>query len=567
MIRRRVLFRCDGGDLPEIGTGHVVRCLALAQDLAELPGSDVAFCMRAGREAQRVHAAGFAVYAIEPGQNADEVLLEATAEHDADVVALDDLGASGGAVPSLRAAGRLVIAIDDPHAPGAADLSWTTAFSGVGATFEGLDRTVLLAPVAAPRSPRGVLASFGGFDPADLCGRFLRAWHDAGIERECTVAVGAGHAHLAELQAIAARTRGVRLVVGADLGALLPDTALALTNGGTTMLLCAAFGVPCLAVAQYEHQLNMAAQLERAGAARSLGLAAEVDFDALVREALLLLGDEPRRFAMSAAGRCALPGHGRRDAVQALSLVEELPWDSNFFGRRIATLHPRALSERLLDVALERCAEAGVECLYFLCDAAQADSLALARARGFLEVDDRLTYALRTAERGEAPHVAEVTLRAGRRADAAALATIAGESYGASRYFHDPNFPAERCRQFYRDWILRSLEGRFDDAVLVAEVDREPVGYVSCRALTANLGSIGLIGIDAAHQGRGLGKRLVHAALEWFAERDLPTVEVVTQGRNAPAQRLYESTGFALHRREVWFHKWFENEPRRHATN
>jgi len=567
MIRRRVLLRCDGGDLPEIGTGHVVRCLAMAHDLAELPGSAVAFCMRTGREALRVQAAGFEVFAIEAGQDPNTVLLEAAAEHDADVVALDDLGASAPAVAPLRAAGRVVVAIDDPQSPGAADLSWTVAFPGVGATFEGLDRTVLLAPVAAPRSPRGVLASFGGFDPADLCGRFLRAWHDAGVERPCTIAVGAGHAHLDELQALAALTPGARLVVGADLAALLPDTGVALTNGGTTMLLCAAFGVPSLAVAQYEHQLGMAQQLQDAGAARALGIASEVDFDALVREALRLLDDEPRRIAMSSAGRRALPGFGRRDAVQTLTLVEELPWDSNFFGRRIATLHPRALSPRLLELALERCVEAEVECLYFLCDAAREESLALARAEQFLEVDARLTYSLRTTDAGEPPPEGDVTLRPGRPADAAALAAIAGDSYGASRYFHDPNFPAERCRQFYRDWILRSLEGRFDDAVLVAELDRQPVGYVSCRALTANLGSIGLVGIDAALRGRGLGKRLVHAALQWFAERDLPTVEVVTQGRNAPARKLYESTGFALHRREVWFHKWFEPEPRRHDTN
>ena len=105
MIRRRVLLRCDGGDLPEIGTGHVVRCLAMAHDLAELPGSAVAFCMRTGREALRVQAAGFEVFAIEAGQDPNTVLLEAAAEHDADVVALDDLGASAPAVAPLRAAG------------------------------------------------------------------------------------------------------------------------------------------------------------------------------------------------------------------------------------------------------------------------------------------------------------------------------------------------------------------------------------------------------------------------------------------------------------------------------
>lgn len=557
MIRRRVLFRCDGGALPEIGTGHVVRCLALARDLAEVAGTAVAFCMREGAQADRVRAAGFPVLAIREGEDAARRLREAADEHGADVVCLDDLGASAALVPALRADGRIVVAIDDPAGGAGADLSWTAAFPGRGARFEGLDRTILPGAVRRPGATRAVLASFGGHDPGDCAARFLRAWVDAAPEAECVVAVGAGHPGLDALRGLADRAPRARVVVDADLVELLPHCALAVTNGGTTMLLCAAFGVPTLAVAQYEHQLEMARRLEATGAARARGRAAETDFDALVREARELLADAPARRRMSEDGRAALPGLGRRDAVQALTVVEPLPWDSNFFGREIATLHPRVLTPAILGLARERCAAAGIECLYVLCDARDAASLELARMEGLLEVDDRLTYAMRTRDRAPVEDLPGVRVRPGRPADASALAAIAGVAYGASRYFHDPNFPTERCRQFYRDWILRSLEGRFDDAVLVAEVDGEPAGYVSCRALTANLGSIGLVGLAEAYRGRGLARRLLGAALEWFAAHDLPVVEVVTQGRNAPARRLYESSGFALRRHEVWFHEWF----------
>ena len=72
-----------------------------------------------------------------------------------------------------------------------------------------------------------------------------------------------------------------------------------------------------------------------------------------------------------------------------------------------------------------------------------------------------------------------------------------------------------------------------------------PVGLITLQA-KAGIGSIGLIAVDAAFRGRGLGTALIRAALEWCAGRGCSIVEVVTQGRNLAATRLYESNGFAV---------------------
>ena len=32
-LNKRVIFRCDGGNVPEIGTGHIYRCLTIAKFL------------------------------------------------------------------------------------------------------------------------------------------------------------------------------------------------------------------------------------------------------------------------------------------------------------------------------------------------------------------------------------------------------------------------------------------------------------------------------------------------------------------------------------------------------
>jgi GNAT superfamily N-acetyltransferase len=109
----------------------------------------------------------------------------------------------------------------------------------------------------------------------------------------------------------------------------------------------------------------------------------------------------------------------------------------------------------------------------------------------------------------------------------------------------------------YDIWIQRSCEG-WADIVHVADLEGEPVGFISCH-LDAALarGRIGLVGVSSLVQGRGIGSELVRSAMRWFAEQGAKHVEVATQGRNRAAQRLYEREGFRLQQLRLWYHKWY----------
>jgi ribosomal protein S18 acetylase RimI-like enzyme len=142
--------------------------------------------------------------------------------------------------------------------------------------------------------------------------------------------------------------------------------------------------------------------------------------------------------------------------------------------------------------------------------------------------------------------------------DLPALQDMARKGFRDTRFYYDPCFPVERCDALYETWITRSCSEDFADVVIVADLDSRPVGYITCRLSDDKMrGQIGLVGVAASAQGRGVGRQLVRESLNWFAQRGVEVVDVVTQGRNVPAQRLYQSAGFVTHTVQLWYHKWF----------
>lgn len=189
-----------------------------------------------------------------------------------------------------------------------------------------------------------------------------------------------------------------------------------------------------------------------------------------------------------------------------------------------------------------------VACLYFLCRD-EPGAAVRAEEAGFRLTDVRVELARRAADEPS-------SVRAARSEDEAPLRGMARANHRITRFYADPNFPDERCDDLYETWIARSLEG-WADAVLVAESEGRPAGYVSLHDRDGT-GSIGLIGVDADSRGRQLGRDLVLGAVRWCAERGLADVTVVTQGRNVPALRTFESCGFRTTDVGLWFHKWYD---------
>lgn len=247
--------------------------------------------------------------------------------------------------------------------------------------------------------------------------------------------------------------------------------------------------------------------------------------------------------------------------MEANNYCKWLDWDSEFFGLNIARLQVGHLDKEIAAQAREWCQLNNIDCLYFLAPSDEAGSVRLAEDNSFRFVDIRITFDMRlpsngqvTVDRGEPG-----TIRPYRPEDILSLKAIAAASHHDSRFYFDPNFPRERCDALYETWIEKSCNG-YADNVFVAEDKGNAEGYISCHLPSDGEGQIGLVGIAGRSQGKGLGGRLLSGALSWFAEQGANHVTVVTQGRNANAQRLYQRAGFVTRETQLWYHRWFHSE-------
>jgi dTDP-4-amino-4,6-dideoxy-D-galactose acyltransferase len=240
-----------------------------------------------------------------------------------------------------------------------------------------------------------------------------------------------------------------------------------------------------------------------------------------------------------------------------------LPWDTEFFGRRIARVRGDTLNpQRAAQVdSWSRCNQ--IQGLYFLSCANDPATVRTAEQHGFQLVDVRLTFerALNGESKPEpSSRSTGTSVRTFQPTDLSALQAVARVAHKDTRFFGDTHFSPGRAEDLYSTWI--TLESQGGAAILfVATIPPDQaVGYISCHLDASHKeGRIGLLGVDAAVHGRGIGQSLVNAALDWFREQGVAVATVVTQGKNRSAQRLYQRCGFLTHDLQFWYHKWYPN--------
>lgn len=236
-------------------------------------------------------------------------------------------------------------------------------------------------------------------------------------------------------------------------------------------------------------------------------------------------------------------------APEESGVVELLAWDSEFWGVRAARTHASTYAQLL--TAEQAYAEQGIEWASLLVPVKELDLINAAVGLGYCVTDIRYTMVMSLG-----PRQSFDPATVGTSEDAEELANLAADSLRESRFFADEHLDDNRCATFYRTWVHNSFSGQMADAVLVARSNQGADGFITVKRHAEGRTLLPLVAVRPDRQGKGVGRQLLAATLDWTKAHGASSVEVVTQLTNVPAIRLYSSCGFRLQNSAVWLHRW-----------
>ncbi len=336
-VNPTVLFRVEAG--VGVGLGHLQRCLALAEALAER-GARPAFLLPPSEDARgRLSAAGFPgsdLSAVSGSQeDAADVVARAHAINAA-IVIVDSYTVGAAYLDVLRTSGMRVVVLDDlaretlpAHVVinGGAQARSMAYRSSTGDTrFLLGPEFALLARDVVPRTVRPiaqveqVLVTVGGDDPHDALVPCIEAVAAVGA-LHITAVVGPFSHRGAAVHAVAERSPvPVTVIEGArGLRALIAETDIAVSAGGQTLYELAVAGTPTIAVPLFDNQRGSVDALVAAGAVVAVDGFGTPGFRARLTHAVAsLCADLPARERLRAAARALVDGLGAGRAADVV---------------------------------------------------------------------------------------------------------------------------------------------------------------------------------------------------------------------------------------------------------
>lgn len=345
------LFRIDVS--PSVGTGHLRRCLTLAQELKE-HAAEVFFACRLESfniEKYVAHiAAGWEEYnwSLTPEEDARKVV-QSCRKYNIDSLIIDHYRADETYQKSLYASGVKWLQFDGAaRYPFWADWILNISPAASASKYESLkqrkETRLLLGPRYAPLrrefrkynnaghpksgEVRTILLTFGGGDDRGATIFCLKAIQSLKINVEKMVLLSSNNPKKEEIIKWCGENRAnIKIIVDAEETVpYMASADLAITAGGMTVFELAALGVPAIILQIADNQTPITRAWQQQGYGVDMGHLDQLRREDLQREMMSLVQDNVRRTAMSSAGKSMVDslGAGRVARVLLSQETDEL---------------------------------------------------------------------------------------------------------------------------------------------------------------------------------------------------------------------------------------------------
>lgn len=339
----RLLVRADASS--ELGSGHVLRSLALTDELRRRGGEAVFVCVDApGHLAEWIWERGYAVRTIQaqcsPAADAQAMREAAAADGPFDWLWVDHYHLDARWEKAARGVARRIAAIDDmADRPHDVDLfvDYTHPFSeatlydtllpagtsrliGHEYVFLRQEFTEHPVPVHDYSKVKRILVMLGGSDPPGMTDMVLDALDAsafAGVSVD--VAVGLSNLRLAGLRRRLTESPNRKLHVQHPRPSdLMREADLCIGAGGMTSWERCYLGLPTLAIVIADNQVNITNMMAGYGALRDLGRGERLTIPKLQNYLRCAISDEAWRRSSGMVGQRLTDGHGVFRVINAL---------------------------------------------------------------------------------------------------------------------------------------------------------------------------------------------------------------------------------------------------------
>ncbi|HAA11309.1 MAG TPA: hypothetical protein DCE41_06235 [Cytophagales bacterium] len=232
--------------------------------------------------------------------------------------------------------------------------------------------------------------------------------------------------------------------------------------------------------------------------------------------------------------------------------LERLSWDSDFFGFPVARLHVEGGEDSTEIEDLLTKSQNDFRLVYAM---TQDSTMAKAMAELHPDFQDEKVWFVQSLK-NTLPTQEHLISFLGRPLEGS-LFGLALQAGHESRFTRDPGFDPEAFRGMYRIWMEKSLSGDRSWEVLCLIREESPIGFITLdRSSDPARTDIGLLAVDDAYRGQGMGKILMQGAKHAAYAAGYKALGVPTQRSNSGACRYYQSVGFTEESNTFIFHFW-----------